>query len=115
MQQTANYDYRGYLIQVYIPKKNEITASAMLELKEFIKKALEFENMKDYRLAPRENQVMALFADGKTDKEIAEILEIEECTVSSTLRNIRTKYGISGKRCDVKTVLTYLRNVERLK
>ena len=115
MQQTTNYDYRGYLIQVYIPKKNEITASAMLELKEFIKQALEFEGMKDYRLAPRENQVMALMADGLSDKEIAESLEIEECTVKSTVARIYAKYGLSGKRCSVKAVLTYLKNIGRVK
>ncbi|RJR33132.1 MAG: DNA-binding response regulator [Deltaproteobacteria bacterium] len=47
------------------------------------------------RLSDRETQVLALLAEGKTDKEIADLLFIGVRTVNSHRRNIKNKLNIN--------------------
>ncbi len=57
------------------------------------------------RLTPKEIQIINLIREGKTTKEIAEILTIGKRTVDSHRDNIRTKLGISDKKVNLRTHL----------
>jgi DNA-binding CsgD family transcriptional regulator len=48
-------------------------------------------------LTPRELQVVALVADGKVNKQIADVLRISEWTVSTHLRRIFAKLGVDTR------------------
>ena len=48
-------------------------------------------------LSPRENQVLDLIADGKTNKEIAAALAIAESTVKNHMRNILEKLHLENR------------------
>ena len=47
-----------------------------------------------YGLSPRELQVLGLMADGKTDKEIATLLDLSEQTVRSYRKTMMKKLGV---------------------
>jgi DNA-binding CsgD family transcriptional regulator len=48
-------------------------------------------------LTPRELQIVALVADGKVNKQIADVLRISEWTVSTHLRRIFAKLGVDTR------------------
>lgn len=48
-------------------------------------------------LTPRELQIVVLVADGKVNKQIADILRISEWTVSTHLRRIFAKLGVDTR------------------
>lgn len=48
-------------------------------------------------LTPRELQIVALVADGKVNKQIADVLRISEWTVSTHLRRIFVKLGVDTR------------------
>jgi DNA-binding CsgD family transcriptional regulator len=48
-------------------------------------------------LGPREREVIALVAQGKTDAEIGIILNISEHTVHNTVRRVMGKYGVASR------------------
>jgi len=48
-------------------------------------------------LTPRELQIVTLVADGKVNKQIADILRISEWTVSTHLRRIFVKLGVDTR------------------
>ena len=48
-------------------------------------------------LTPRELQIAALVADGKVNKQIADVLRISEWTVSTHLRRIFAKLGVDTR------------------
>jgi DNA-binding CsgD family transcriptional regulator len=48
-------------------------------------------------LTPRELQVVALVADGKVNKQVADVLRISEWTVSTHLRRIFAKLGVDTR------------------
>ena len=108
------YEHRSYLTSVYEPKKNEITATAMYFIKEFIRSSGDLNKVEDLLLTKRENQVIALMAEGLNNTEIAENLEISETTVSSYIQNIYSKYGFSGKLSRTRAVLEYLKRIGKL-
>lgn len=63
----------------------------------------------DYRvLTPTEMRVAALVKEGKTTKEIADILCISEKTASFHRDNIRIKLGLRGKRVNLRSHLLSL-------
>jgi DNA-binding CsgD family transcriptional regulator len=59
-------------------------------------------------LTPQELQVAQLVKDGKTTKEIASLLHIAESTVSFHRKNLRTKFGLQGRRANLRTHLMSL-------
>ena len=50
-----------------------------------------------YELTPREREVVALVADGRTDGEIAEALFISKKTASVHVTNVKGKLGASSR------------------
>ena len=56
-------------------------------------------------LTPQEMQVAALVKDGRTSKEIADILNVSEATVNFHRKNLRDKFGIKGKQTNLRSYL----------
>ena len=56
-------------------------------------------------LTPQEMQVAALVKDGKTSKEIADILNVSEATVNFHRKNLRDKFGLKGKQANLRSYL----------
>ena len=56
-------------------------------------------------LTPQEMQVAGLVKDGKTSKEIADILNISETTVNFHRKNLRVKFGLTNQRTNLRSYL----------
>ncbi len=56
-------------------------------------------------LTPQEMQVASLVKDGKTSKEIAEILFVSEATINFHRKNLRTKFGLTNKQTNLRAYL----------
>ena len=59
-------------------------------------------------LTPQEMQVATLVKDGKTSKEIADILIVSEATVNFHRKNLRTKFGLTNKQTNLRAYLMSL-------
>jgi len=59
-------------------------------------------------LTPQEMQVAALVKDGKTSKEIADVLNVSETTVNFHRKNLRIKFGLRNKRTNLRSYLLSL-------
>lgn len=56
-------------------------------------------------LTPQEMQVASLVKDGKSSKEIADVLNVSETTVSFHRKNLRAKFGLRNKRTNLRSYL----------
>ena len=59
-------------------------------------------------LTPQEMQVASLVKEGKTSKEIADVMTISEATVHFHRKNLRTKLGLKKKQTNLRTYLLSL-------
>jgi len=59
----------------------------------------------DIILTPQEMQVAALIKDGRSSKEIAEVLHITEATVNFHRKNLRVKFGLKNRRINLRSHL----------
>ena len=59
-------------------------------------------------LTPQEMQVATLVKDGKSSKEIADILHVTEATVHFHRKNLRSKFGIKNKSTNLRSYLMSL-------
>lgn len=66
-------------------------------------------NMRSFGLTPTELQIASLVGDGKTTKEIAEILTIAEGTIEFHRKKIRKKLGLAGKTANLQQHLRSLK------
>jgi PAS domain S-box-containing protein len=83
----------------------EILESHLMELTSAFGRTLALQ----YRvLTPTEMRVATLVREGKTSKEIADILCISEKTASFHRNNIRTKLGLRGARANLRSYLLSL-------
>ncbi len=59
-------------------------------------------------LTPQEMQVASLVKDGKTSKEIANVLNVSETTINFHRKNLRVKFGLRNKRTNLRSYLLSL-------
>jgi DNA-binding CsgD family transcriptional regulator len=59
-------------------------------------------------LTPQETQVAALIKDGKTSKEIADLLNVSETTIHFHRKNLRTKFGLKNQKTNLRSHLMSL-------
>jgi PAS domain S-box-containing protein len=59
-------------------------------------------------LTPREIQIATLVRDGKTTKDITDLLNISATAVDFHRKNLRTKFGIKNKRTNLRSYLSSL-------
>jgi DNA-binding CsgD family transcriptional regulator/predicted lactoylglutathione lyase len=59
-------------------------------------------------LTPQEMQIAALVKDGKTSKEIADVLHVSETTVHFHRKNLRNKLGLKNKSTNLRSYLLSL-------
>jgi DNA-binding NarL/FixJ family response regulator len=72
---------------------SKVTGAVLSKLKELSASA----PAEDAQLSPREREVLALIARGKTNREIAEVLVISEHTARNHVTNILDKLGFSRR------------------
>jgi len=56
-------------------------------------------------LTPQEIKIVALIKDGKSSKEIADILTISETTVNFHRKNLRKKFGLKNRKINLRSYL----------
>ncbi len=59
-------------------------------------------------LTPQEMQVATLVKDGRSSKEIADILSVSETTVHFHRKNLRSKFGLKNKSANLRSYLMSL-------
>lgn len=59
-------------------------------------------------LTPQEMQVASLVKDGKTSKEIADVLSVSETTINFHRKNLRVKFGLTNQRTNLRSYLLTL-------
>jgi DNA-binding CsgD family transcriptional regulator len=59
-------------------------------------------------LTPQEMQVASLVKDGKSSKEIADILNVSEATINFHRKNLRIKFGLRNKQTNLRSYLLAL-------
>jgi DNA-binding NarL/FixJ family response regulator len=59
-------------------------------------------------LTPRELEIAALVKDGKTTKDITDLLNISTTAVDFHRKNLRSKFGIKNKRTNLRSYLATL-------
>jgi DNA-binding CsgD family transcriptional regulator len=87
------------------PKDKTLAEIIETHLNDIISPLLQrFSNAK-ILLTPQEMQVAALVKDGKTSKEIADVLNVSEATVNFHRKNLRNKFGLKGKQANLRSYL----------
>jgi len=87
------------------PKDKTLAEIIETHLKEIISPLLQKFSHAGILLTPQEMQVASLVKDGRTSKEIADILNISEATVNFHRKNLRNKFGIKGKQANLRSYL----------
>ena len=102
------------LVLPYVEKLKEVplkprnkTLVEIIEnhLKDIISPLLQKFSNAQMILTPQEIKVVALIKDGKSSKEIADILTISETTVNFHRKNLRKKFGLKNRQMNLRSYL----------
>ena len=102
------------LVLPYVEKLKEVplkprnkTLVELIEnhLKDIISPLLQKFSNAQIILTPQEIKVVALIKDGKSSKEIADILNISETTVNFHRKNLRKKFGLKNRQMNLRSYL----------
>jgi DNA-binding CsgD family transcriptional regulator len=102
------------LVLPYVEKLKEVplkprnkTLVEIIEnhLKDIISPLLQKFSNAQIILTPQEIKVVTLIKDGKSSKEIADILNISETTVNFHRKNLRKKFGLKNRRMNLRSYL----------
>ena len=102
------------LVLPYVEKLKEVplkprnkTLVEIIEnhLKDIISPLLQKFSNAQIILTPQEIKVVALIKDGKSSKEIADILAISETTVNFHRKNMRKKFGLKNRQINLRSYL----------
>ncbi len=98
--------YVDKLKQVPLKPRNK-TLVEIIEnhLKDIISPLLQKFSNAQIILTPQEIKVVALIKDGKSSKEIADILAISETTVNFHRKNLRRKFGLKNRQMNLRSYL----------
>jgi two-component system nitrate/nitrite response regulator NarL len=75
----------------------ESIAILVLALRDYFAQRTETRSPKDYKLTPREIEIINKIANGHSNKEVGQAFSIRERTVKHHLTNIFTKIGVSSR------------------
>jgi len=95
-------------VQVHSPSLNEIISELELRLKDIASRFARRLSLNERRLTPKEIQVSTLIKEGKSTKEISEILNLSKRTIEFHRKNVRKKLDIYSKKANLKTFLMSL-------
>ena len=59
----------------------------------------------EYKLSPTELKVAQLVRDGKTNKEIATLMNLSKSTILTHRHHVRAKLGIRNKKVNLRSLL----------
>ncbi|MGB2688790.1 MAG: LuxR C-terminal-related transcriptional regulator [Desulfobacterales bacterium] len=102
------------LVLPYVEKLKEVplkprnkTLVEIIEnhLKDIISPLLQKFSNAQIILTPQEIKVVTLIKDGKSSKEIGDILNISETTVNFHRKNLRKKFGLKNKQMNLRSYL----------
>ncbi|MBW2247552.1 MAG: PAS domain-containing protein [Deltaproteobacteria bacterium] len=102
------------LVLPYVEKLKEVplkprnkTLVEIIEnhLKDIISPLLQKYSNAQIILTPQEIKVVTLIKDGKSSKEIADILNISETTVNFHRKNLRKKFGLKDRQMNLRSYL----------
>jgi DNA-binding CsgD family transcriptional regulator len=87
------------------PKEKTLVGIIEDHLNDVISPLLQSFSNANILLTPQEMQVASLVKDGKTSKEIADILNVAETTVNFHRKNLRKKFGLTNKQSNLRSYL----------
>jgi len=87
------------------PKEKTLVEIIETHLQDIITPLMQNLTNANILLTPQEMQVATLVKDGKTSKEIAELLIVSEATVNFHRKNLRAKFGLTNQRTNLRTYL----------
>jgi len=87
------------------PRNKTLVEIIENHLKDIISPLLQKFSNAQIILTPQEIKVVALIKDGKSSKEIADVLNISETTVNFHRKNLRKKFGLTNKQMNLRSYL----------
>lgn len=87
------------------PRDKEIVGIVENHLNDIISPLLQSLSNLNIILTPQEMQVSVLVKDGKSSKEIADILHVSDATVHFHRKNLRSKFGIKNRSTNLRSYL----------
>ena len=87
------------------PRERTLVDIVETHLQDIISPLLQRITNADIILTPQEMQIAALIKDGRSSKEIADILHISEATVNFHRKNLRVKFGLKNRQANLRSYL----------
>ena len=98
--------YLEHLKQTQLtPQQAEFVGLIETNLKNFYDPAYARLSSPTYKLSPTELKVAQLIRDGKSNKEIAQLLHLSKSTILTHRHHVRVKLGIKNKKVNLRSLL----------